>query len=65
MPCLSLSVLVDESLRGEIRIPTNNLKSKVRAAVPVNGTSQQVGVGQIDPVRALYLATGTAFIAKP
>jgi hypothetical protein len=35
------------------------------AAVPVKGSKEQVGAGQIDPDRALYLANQTAFIAKP
>lgn len=34
------------------------------SAVPVKATKEQVGAGQIDPDRALYLATQTAYIAK-
>lgn len=57
--------LISDMIKANPKLGVAQIEDLLRsAAVPVKGTKEQVGAGQIDPDRALYLATQTAFIAK-
>lgn len=60
-----LTGLISDMINANPKLGVAQIEDLLKsAAVPVKGTKEQVGVGQIDPDRALYLATQTAFIAK-
>lgn len=57
--------LVSDMIKANPTLGVAKIEELLRAsAVPVNATAEQVGAGQIDPDRALYLATQTAYITK-
>jgi hypothetical protein len=56
--------LISDMIKANPKLGVAKIEELLRAAaVPVKGTAEQLGAGQIDPDRALYLATQTAFIA--
>jgi hypothetical protein len=60
-----LTGLISEMIRANPKLGVAQIEELLTAAaVPVKGTREQLGAGQIDPDRALYLATQTAYIAK-
>lgn len=57
--------LISDMIKANPKLGVAKIEELLKAAaVPVKGTTEQLGAGQIDPDRALYLATQTAFIAK-
>lgn len=60
-----LTGLISDMIKADPKLGVAQIEDLLKsAAIPVKGTREQVGAGQIDPDRALYLATQTAFIAK-
>ncbi len=60
-----LTALVSEMINANPKLGVAQVEELLTAsAVPVKGTKDQLGAGQIDPDRALYLAQQTAYIAK-
>lgn len=57
--------LIADMIKANPKLGVAEIEGLLRsAAVPVKGSVEQIGAGQIDFDRALYLATQTAFIAK-
>lgn len=57
--------LISDMIKINPKLGVTEIEGLLRSAsVPVQGSPEQVGAGQIDFDRALYLATQTAFIAK-
>ncbi len=58
--------LIADMIKINPKLGVDEIEGLLRSAsVPVKGLPEQIGAGQIDFDRALYLATQTAFIAKP
>lgn len=59
------TALISDMFKANPKLGVMQVEDLLRqACIPVKGTKEQVGAGQIDPDRALYLATQTAFITK-